>query len=71
MEDDIIYNYGLLCEFTKENFWKKVERKNTTAKELKEKYKKFLSEYPQEIYESVKEWLEAHREEIINFGTDK
>lgn len=54
-QETMNYNLGLLTKFTYENFWMKVDRKNTTAKELKEKYKEFLKENAQAVNESVTE----------------
>lgn len=48
------YNIGLLCEFTVMNFWKKINRKNTPAEVLKEKYHEFYITHLQEIDESVR-----------------
>ena len=47
------YNIGTLCEFTINNFWKKIDRKNTPAQVLKEKYQEFYIAHIQEINESV------------------
>lgn len=47
------YNIGTLCEFTIKNFWKKIDRKNTPARVLKEKYQEFYIAHIQEINESV------------------
>lgn len=47
------YNIGTLCEFTIQNFWKKIDRKNTPARVLKEKYQEFYIAHIQEINESV------------------
>lgn len=47
------YNLGTLCEFTIKNFWKKIDRKNTPARVLKEKYQEFYIAHIQEINESV------------------
>ena len=47
------YNIGTLCEFTIKNFWKKIDRKNTPARVLKEKYQEFYIAHYQEINESV------------------
>ena len=48
------YNIGTLCEFTIKNFWKKIDRKNTPAEVLKEKYHEFYITHLQEIDESVR-----------------
>lgn len=47
------YNIGTLCEFTIKNFWKKIDRKNTPARVLKEKYQEFYIAHIQEINEAV------------------
>ena len=54
------YNIGTLCEFTIKNFWKKIDRKNTPARVLKEKYQEFYIAHIQEINESVIELHEKY-----------
>lgn len=54
------YNIGIFTDYTLQNFWKKIDHKHMSVKEIKEKYREFYEANLQPINESVKVLEEKH-----------